>query len=198
MKIALINNNIVDNIIIADMEFANTLSDIAVDITDLPNVSIGWIYNLDGTFSHPDTFLTQEELDAKKAIEEKQWVDNELKASDYMAPIKDHKYYYAYVVYRQQLRDYLVAPDFPNGVRPVLDKTIKNSLTKYQFMSRFTTTERITMDAASNQSVELADWIALFKLTEEINLGDPNTIAGVTMLETIGIIEVGRASEILS
>jgi hypothetical protein len=141
---------------------------------------------------------SKEELDIKKSIEEKEWVDSELKASDYMAPITDHQYYYAYVVYRQQLRDYLVATEFPNGVRPILDKTIKNSLTKYQFMSRFTATERITMETASSQSPELADWVTLFKLTEEINLGDPNTIAGVTMLETVGIIGTGRAAEILS
>ena len=139
-----------------------------------------------------------EEILADKIADEKEWCNSELKASDYMAPIKDHQYYYAYVVYRQQLRDYLIATEFPNGTRPALDKTIKNSLTKYQFMSRFTVTERITMEGAASQSPELADWITLFKLTEEINLGDPNTIGGVTMLETVGIIGVGRAAEILA
>jgi len=197
MKIALINNNnIIENIIIGSIEFANTLSNIVVDVTNEIDISTGWIYNADGTFSPPG--ISSEEILAITIAQEKEWVKSELEASDYIAPIKDHQYYYAYVVYRQQLRDYLVAPEFPQGIRPVLDKTIKNSLTKYQFMSRFTATERITMEGSSAQSPELADWITLFKLTEEINLGDPNTIGGVTMLETVGIIGVGRAAEILS
>jgi hypothetical protein len=196
-KIAIIKNGIVENVIIASVEFGNSLPDLTIDVTDI-EVSIGWIHNVDDTFSSPDSLLTPEEILVKKLEDEKNWADAELKASDYMAPITDHQYYYAYVVYRQQLREYLVATEFPNGVRPILDKTIKNSLTKYQFMSRFTATERITMEGASAQSPELADWITLFKLTEEINLGDPNTIGGVTMLETVGIIGVGRASEILS
>ena len=69
MKIALIKNNKVDNIIIADMEFANTLSGLAIDVTNI-KAGVGWIYNLDGTFSHPNTLLTQEELDAKEVLEE--------------------------------------------------------------------------------------------------------------------------------
>jgi hypothetical protein len=107
-------------------------------------------------------------------------------------------YYYAHISYRQALRDYPNTVDFPNGERPTLDKTIKNALTKYQFMSRFSATERITLEQASTQSAELADWITLFKLTEEINLNDPITIAGVQMLEQAGIIGVGRTNEILS
>jgi len=196
-RIAVIKNDIVVNIIIASKEFAETLQEFTIDVTDI-EVCIGYIYNSDDTFSPPNTLLTEAEILNKKIQEEREWVKSELEASDYMAPIKDHQYYYAYVVYRQALRDYLVAPDFPNGTRPVLDKTIKNSLTKYQFMSRFTAAERITMEGASAQSPELADWIMLFKLTEEIKLGDPNTIGGVTMLETVGIIGVGRAAEILA
>ena len=141
---------------------------------------------------------TEEEILADKIIEEKQWRDAELLRTDKFATIKDMPYYYAHISYREALRNYPDTVDFPNGERPVLDKTIKNTLTKYQFMSRFTPAERIAIQMGATQSAELADWIALFKLTEEINLGDPNTIAGVTMLESSGIIGVGRASEILS
>jgi hypothetical protein len=148
---------------------------------------------------HPPLRLpNQEEILAQKIAQEKQWRDSELERTDKFATIKDMPYYYAHISYRQALRDYPNTEDFPNGVRPTLDKTIKNALTKYQFMSRFTATERITLEQASTQSPELADWITLFKLTEEINLGDPNTIAGVQMLEQAGIIGVGRANEILS
>jgi len=52
MKIALINNRIVDNIIAADLEFAEQLGyEQVVDVTDI-SCSIGWLY--DGTtFTEP-------------------------------------------------------------------------------------------------------------------------------------------------
>jgi len=115
-----------------------------------------------------------------------------------LANIKDYPYYYATISYRENLRNYPQTVDFPNGVRPILDKTIKNSLTKFQFMSRFTVAERVAITTASIQSAALSDWVALFKLTEEMNLNDPQTIAGVQMLEAGGIIGVGRTVEILA
>jgi len=129
---------------------------------------------------------------------EKQWAISEIRASDYIAPLKDHSHYYAYIMYRASLREYYNLTDFTGVERPLLDKTIKNSLTKFQFMSRFTVEERVAITTASTQSPALADWVALFKLTEEMNLNDPQTIAGVQMLEAGGIIGVGRANEILA
>jgi len=129
---------------------------------------------------------------------EKQWAISEIRASDYIAPLKDHSHYYAYIMYRASLREYYNLTDFTGVERPILDKTIKNSLTKFQFMSRFTSAERIAINTAATQSAELADWLDLFKLTEEMNLNDPQTIAGVQMLEAGGIIGVGRANEILA
>jgi len=120
MKIALINNNIVDNIIVADIEFASTLAELAVDVTDI-ETSIGWIYNADGTFSHPDTLLTPEEILAKKVIEEKEWRNAELSKTDWIVPTIDHPKHSAYLVYRQELRDYPSKEDFPNGERPQID-----------------------------------------------------------------------------
>lgn len=196
-KIAIIKNGIVENVIIASVEFGNSLPDLTIDVTDL-EVGIGWVYNADNSFSHPDVLLSPEELLIRKTNEERTWRDNELKSSDYVAPLTDHPNYYAYVKYREALRDYTNDVNFPNGIRPTLDKSIRNSLTKYQFMSRFTTTEIIALEAASVISPDLAVWTMLFKLTEEINLGDPNTIAGVTNLEQVGIIAIGRAAEILA
>jgi hypothetical protein len=135
-------------------------------------------------------------LDIKIRLE-KQWRDSELERTDKFATIKDMPYYYAHISYRQALRDYPSTEDFPNGERPVLDKTIKNALTKYQFMSRFTPAERIAIQMGATQSAELADWVELFKLTEEVNLNDQATILGVNMLETAGILAEGRSNEIL-
>ena len=144
------------------------------------------------------TIPTPTEILEQKTAEEKQWRDSELNTTDKLANIKDYPYYYATISYRENLRNYPQTVDFPNGVRPILDKTIKNSLTKFQFMSRFTVAERVAITTASIQSAALSDWVALFKLTEEMNLNDPQTIAGVQMLEAGGIIGVGRTVEILA
>lgn len=141
---------------------------------------------------------TEEQVIADKILSEKAWRDSQLKNSDYIISLKDHSKYYAYIVYRVALRNYPDTLDFPNGVRPVLDETIKNSLSKYEFMSRFTTMERIAITASVSQSPELTEWLNLFKLTDYINLNDNNTIEAVTILEQLEIIGVGRAAEILS
>jgi len=140
---------------------------------------------------------TGEFIEEKIRIE-KQWAISEIRASDYIAPLKDHTYYYAYIMYRQALREYYNLTDFTGVERPLLDKTIKNSLTKFQFMSRFTVAERKAITALSKNNQDLEDWLMLFKLTEEMNLNDPQTIVGVQMLEAGGIIGVGRAVEILA
>ena len=141
---------------------------------------------------------TPEQVLADKVISEKQWRNSELERTDKFANIKDYPYYYATISYRENLRDYPTSVDFPNGERPELDKTIKNSLTKYQFMSRFNKDERKSITALAKSNADIEDWMALFELTEEINLNDPQTIAGVQMLEAGEIIGVGRAVEILA
>ena len=44
IKIAIIENNIVKNVVIADSSFADSLEALTVDITNLPEVEKGWIY----------------------------------------------------------------------------------------------------------------------------------------------------------
>ena len=55
----------------------------------------------------------------EKTAEEKEWRDDELKASDFIVPLTDHPKHAAYMTYRQELRDYPSQSDFPNGTRPV-------------------------------------------------------------------------------
>lgn len=71
-------------------------------------------------------------------------------------------------------------------------------LTKREFIKRFTVDEYATIKAAAQQNVMLDYYWQQFMLVEEINLGDPDTIAGVTMLEQVGLIAQGRAQEILN
>jgi len=120
-KIAIIKNGKVDNIIVADIDFGEKLGyEKVIDVTDI-EVGIGYIYNVDSTFSHPDTLLTPEEILAKKVIEEKEWRDSELSKTDWIVPTIDHPKHSAYLVYRQELRDYPSKEDFPNSERPQID-----------------------------------------------------------------------------
>jgi hypothetical protein len=50
---------------------------------------------------------------------ERGWRNTELTNSDWIVPITDHPKRAAYLVYRQELRDYPQQEDFPNGQRPV-------------------------------------------------------------------------------
>ena len=50
--------------------------------------------------------------------------------------------------------------------------------------------------AAANPVLE--DYLKLMELAQDINTGDPDTIAAVTMLEQVGLIAAGRAQEILN
>lgn len=77
-------------------------------------------------------------------------------------------------------------PDVPNKI-----------ITKREFIKRFTVDEYATIKAAAQQNVMLDYYWQQFMLAEEINLGDPDTIAGVTILEQVGLIAQGRAVEIL-
>lgn len=135
MRIALIKNGKVDNIIIADMEFAGELGyDQAID-ADSTTIGIGWVF------------------DGEK----------------FTNPIE------------QELQEPL----------PV---TI---LTKFQFMSRLTIAERLAIYAAEAGSPIIRMWLEMFKICEEIDTINADTIAGVQMLEQAGLIAEGRAAEIL-
>ena len=109
--IAIIKKGKVDNIIVASDEFAATLQEETVNVTDKA-VGIGFSY-ANSVFSAPIKTLEE------KTAEEKWWRDSELQASDYIVPLTDHPQHAAYMTYRQELRDYPAQPDFPNGTRPV-------------------------------------------------------------------------------
>lgn len=115
--IAIIKNNIVENVIVASDEFANSLNEETVNVTDL-EVTIGLGYQ-NGQFVNPDDLLTADELLAKKTQKEKTWRNEELSSTDWIVPVIDHPKHSAYLTYRQELRDYPQQTDFPNGERPI-------------------------------------------------------------------------------
>lgn len=71
-------------------------------------------------------------------------------------------------------------------------------LTKREFIKRLSVEEYAAIKAAAAANAQLDYYWQMFMLAEEINLGDPDTIAGVNMLEQAGLIGTGRAQEILN
>ena len=65
-------------------------------------------------------------------------------------------------------------------------------------LRRFTVEERVAIRSAAEQNAVLADYLQLMELAQDINTGDADTIAAVTMLEQAGLIAAGRAQEILN
>lgn len=76
--------------------------------------------------------------------------------------------------------------------------TANQTLTKLEYLRRFTPAERVAIRAAAAANPVLEDYLKLMELAQEINTGDPDTIAAVTMLEQAGLIAAGRAQEILN
>lgn len=78
-------------------------------------------------------------------------------------------------------------------------------LTRLGFRRRFTMAERIAFDNAPDNQLLPAEARAAVRtmqndlaLAEEINLDDPDVVAGVGMLVQIGIISAQRAAEVLA
>jgi hypothetical protein len=70
-------------------------------------------------------------------------------------------------------------------------------LSRLEFLRLFTVTERITMRTAAKQSPVMEDYLQLLDLALEISLDDPDTVAGVQMMEGAGLLATGRAAEVL-
>lgn len=80
------------------------------------------------------------------------------------------------------------APPAPPPVRTV---------SKLQYMGRFTDSELAAIYTAAKAVVQVEIWLDKFKLTSEVDLDDPRTIAGLQAMEAAGLIGAGRAQEIL-
>ena len=117
-KIAIIKNGIIDNVIVASDEFAKSLQEETVNITGLEEVSVGWNYK-NGEFTDENGLTIEEKKASDNLRWERQWRDVELSMTDFIVPLTDHPKHSAYIIYRQELRDYPSQPDFRNGTRPI-------------------------------------------------------------------------------
>ena len=80
----------------------------------------------------------------------------------------------------------------------VVPEPTSNIVTKLEYLRRFTQSERIAIRSASTQAPELADYLAMLEIAQDVTLDDPDTVAAANMLETAGLIAPGRAAEILA
>ena len=93
--------------------------------------------------------------------------------------------------------DHLPAPAInPDG--SIEGVVVGRTLTKLEYLRRFTVDERVAIRAAAEQNAVLADYLQLMELAQDINTSDADTVAAVTMLEQAGLIAAGRAQEILN
>ena len=93
--------------------------------------------------------------------------------------------------------DHTLAPVInPDG--SIEGVVVGRTLTKLEYLRRFTDKERIAIRAAAEQNAALADYLQLMEAAQDINTGDEDTVAAVTMLEQVGLIAAGRAQEILN
>lgn len=84
-----------------------------------------------------------------------------------------------------------IAPPVPEPT-PVSVRT----LTKLEYMDRFTDLELAGIYTAAKTVVQVEIWLEKFKLATEVNLDDPRTLAGLQAMESAGLLGVGRSAEI--
>ena len=75
---------------------------------------------------------------------------------------------------------------------------VGRTMTRLEYLRRFTVEERVAIRAAAQASPVLADYLALLELAQEIDTTDADTVAALTLLEQAGLIAQGRAQEILN
>ena len=68
---------------------------------------------------------------------------------------------------------------------------------KKDFLLKFTPTEYAAIKAATAVNAELDYYWQLFNVADNVLKTDPVTIAGINALESAGLIDAGRANEIL-
>lgn len=68
----------------------------------------------------------------------------------------------------------------------------------FDFLSRFTPTERAAIRMAAQTNAVIADYIAMVDAAPMVNLTSELTTTGVNSLESAGLIGAGRAAQILA
>ena len=72
------------------------------------------------------------------------------------------------------------------------------TLTRLQYMTRFTQAELETIYGLSDTNMAVRVWVKMFERADVVDLDDARTVTGLQRLEAAGILGAGRAAEILS
>ncbi len=83
-------------------------------------------------------------------------------------------------------------------VRPKTADERRVIWTSYEFLSRFTPTERAAIRTGSMSDPVLADFLMMSQAAQEVVSDDPVTVAGMNYLVSVGVLTESRKNEILS
>jgi len=106
-------------------------------------------------------------------------------------PIDEATQRYANIIWDAEAKQYTYCVEQkPQVTNPIL--------TKFQFISRLTMTERLAIYTAEATDPMIRMWLDTFRICDDIDLTNPDTETGVQMLEAAGFIAPGRVNEILN
>lgn len=86
-----------------------------------------------------------------------------------------------------------------DGQLDAMAKTyVKSTLTKLEFLDRFTVEERVAIRAAAATNGVVKDYLELLNAASEVSLTSARTVTGVQALESSALLAQGRAAQILA
>ena len=74
---------------------------------------------------------------------------------------------------------------------------VSDSITREDFFSRFTNTEIAAIYRASTQNDDLFAYVKKLEINPTVNKKNADVVAGLGLLEAVGLLGAGRAAEIL-
>lgn len=81
---------------------------------------------------------------------------------------------------------------------PIVSTPVPKILTPLQYLRRFSLSERVAIREAAKTDFVVEDLMDMLDRAQEINTADMDTIAGTHYLEHVGLIDPGRADEVLN
>jgi hypothetical protein len=91
-----------------------------------------------------------------------------------------------------------IGQTYSNGVFGPVQPVLRNQLSKREFRNKFTHAEKQAIYNAKVVNVDVAIFLDDLANVDYVDVTDAQTITSVTALETAGLLEAGRAAEILT
>lgn len=93
-----------------------------------------------------------------------------------------------------------ISSDLQNWLNMAINEQSKSqskALSKYQFLSRLTVQERVSIFELENTNPMVKMWLEMFRICDEIDLTNSETIQGINMLSQMDILTNERVLELL-